>query len=146
MCIRDSSYLEKIPDGRYVGKGVIDSNGVDKHPIEFELPLEVSGLDIRTDFSSAPEQQRGPMNSPLPSTLSAARVAVAMLAGFGEPPNEGMFRPLEIVTRPGSLFHPESPAPIYLYSWVALQSIEVIYLAVSEAVPAACLLYTSRCV
>lgn len=131
------SYFGKIPDGRYVGQGVIDSNGVDDDLIPFEIALEVKGSGVTLDFSNAPDQQRGPMNSPLPSTLSAARVAVSMLAGFGEPPNEGMFRALEVITRPGSIFHPEVPAPSYLYSWVALQSIEVIYHAVSKAIPEA---------
>lgn len=129
------SYFETIPDGRYVGQGALDNNGVDDDEIPFEVVLEVSGSNCRLDFSNVPEQQRGPINCPVPSTLSASRVAISMLAGFGEPPNEGMFRALEVVTRPGTLFHPVSPAPCYLYGWPALQGIEVIYNAVSKAVP-----------
>ncbi|MCC7285129.1 MAG: hydantoinase B/oxoprolinase family protein [Burkholderiaceae bacterium] len=129
------SYFEKIPDGRYVGNGVLDNNGIETDQIPFEVVLEVSGSNVRIDFSNAPPQQKGPINCPVPSTLSASRVAISMLAGFGEPPNEGMFRALEIVTRPGTLFHPLSPAPCYLYGWPALQSIEVIYNAISKAIP-----------
>lgn len=129
------SYLEKIPDGRYVGNGVLDNNGVTPEEIPFEVVLEVKGSNVRIDFSGAPPQQIGPINCPVPSTLSASRVAISMLAGFGEPPNEGMFRALEVVTRPGTLFHPLPPAPCFLYGWPALQSIEVIYNAFSKAIP-----------
>lgn len=130
-------YFAGIPDGRYVGQGQLDNNGVEDHAIPFEVVLEVEGSEVRLDFSGAPVQQKGPVNCPVPSTLSASRVAISMLAGFGEPPNEGMFRPLTIVTRPGTLFHPLPPAPCYLYGWPALQGIEVIYHAVSKAIPAA---------
>ena len=129
------TYFETIPDGRYVGRGALDNNGINDDEIPFEIVMEVEGSNVRLDFSGAPEQQRGPVNCPVPSTLSASRVAISMLAGFGEPPNEGMFRALEVVTRPGTLFHPLSPAPCYLYGWPALQGIEVIYNAVAKAVP-----------
>jgi N-methylhydantoinase B len=60
-----------------------------------------------------------------------------MLAGGNEAPNEGHFRPIEIVTRPGSMFQPFSPSPCFLYGWPALQSIEVIYQAVAKVIPEA---------
>jgi N-methylhydantoinase B len=60
-----------------------------------------------------------------------------MLAGSGESPNEGHFRPIEVVARPGSMFHPEAPSPCFLYGWPAMQSMEVIYQAVSKAMPTA---------
>ncbi len=128
-------YFEKIPDGRYVGTGRMDSNGVEPGAVPFEIALEVSGSDVTIDFSAAPDQQRGPINCPLPSTMSAARVAITMLAGYGEPPHEGHFRPIEVRTREGSMFHPVSPAPCFIYGWPALQAIEIIYRALAEAMP-----------
>ena len=128
-------YFESIPDGTYVGQGVLDNNGVDDDQIPFEVTLTVEGSQVTLDYSKAPPAQGGPINCPVPSTLSASRVAISMLAGFGEPPNEGMFRALTVITRPGTLFHPLPPAPCYLYGWPALQAIEVIYNAVSKAVP-----------
>ena len=55
--------------------------------------------------------------------------------GSGEAPNEGHFRPIEVVTRPGSMFHPLPPSPCFLYGWPAMQAMEVIYDAVSKAMP-----------
>ncbi len=133
-------YFAKIPDGRYVGRGQLDNNGLDATPIPFEIAVEVEGSSVRIDYSGAPEAHPGPTNYPLPSTVSASRVAISMLAGGSEAPTEGHFRPIEVVTRPGSMFHPLPPSPIFLAAWPAMQSIEVIYSAISkamtEAVPA----------
>ncbi len=92
---------------------------------------------MRLDFSAAPDARPGPVNCPVPSTVSASRIAISMLAGNGESPNEGHFRPIEVVTRPGSMFHPLPPSPCFLYGWPAMQAIEAIYEAVAKAMPEA---------
>jgi N-methylhydantoinase B len=131
------SYFEKIPDGRYVASGQLDNDGLSDDPIPFELAIEIEGSDVRLDFSKVPPVQKGPFNTPLPSTISVSRVAMTMLAGFGEAPNEGHFRPLTVITREDSMFHPLPPAPCFLYGWPGLQAIEVIYQAISKVLPKA---------
>jgi N-methylhydantoinase B len=130
-------YIENLPDGRYVGHGAMDDDGITDDQIPFEVVLEIEGSTARLDFSSAPEARPGPVNCPIASTVSAARVIMTMLAGGGEAPNEGHFRPIEVVTRPGSMFHVLSPSPCFLYGWPAMQATEVVLQAVSEAVPEA---------
>ena len=129
------SYFEKIPDGRYVGRGVLDNNGVDDELVPFDVVLEVKGSTVTADYSGAPDAQAGPINCPQASTVSASRVAVCMIAGGGEAPTEGHFRPLEVVTRPGSMFHPLPPTPCFLYAWPGEHAIEVIYSALAAAMP-----------
>jgi len=131
------SYFSQIPDGRYVGQGVMDDNGVSEDLVPFEVALEVDGSTVRVDYSNVPDAHPGPINCPLPSTVSASRIAITMLAGGGEAPNEGHFRPLEVVTRPGSMFHPLPPSPCFLYGWPAIQAMEVVYHALSRAIPEA---------
>jgi N-methylhydantoinase B len=129
--------LAEFPTGRYRARGKMDDDGIDAAPVEFEVVVEVDGSGVTIDFTNAPPSTRGPINSPLPSTVSASRVAVAMLAGPGEPPNEGHFRALDVVTVPGTIFDPESPAPCYLGGWLAMQTIDVIHRAFAQALPAA---------
>jgi N-methylhydantoinase B len=131
------SYIEKLPDGVYRGDGLMDSNGVTEGNIPFEVSLEIDGSSVVVDFSRTPKSQAGPVNCPIPATVSAARIAISMLAGNGEPPNEGHFRAIDVVTKPGTMFHPLSPAPCFLYGWPAMQSMEVIYQAVAQAMPEA---------
>jgi N-methylhydantoinase B len=129
------SYFERIPDGCYVGRGTLDSDGVSSELVEFELEVVVDGSNVRIDYSRAPDQRPGPVNSALPKTVSSTRVAVTMLAGGGQWPNEGHFRPIEVVTRPGSLFHPLPPAPTFIGGWAAIGAIDTIYRALGQALP-----------
>jgi len=127
--------LEAIPDGQYVGHGIMDNNGVTDDSIPFEVAIEITGSDVLLDFSNAPPQQPGPINCPLPSTVAAARIAIAALAGVGASSNEGHFRSISVKVRRGTLFYPIAPAPLFLYAWPMLQAIEVIYQALGEAAP-----------
>jgi N-methylhydantoinase B len=131
------TYFEQLPDGRYVGQGQMDNNGLDDNPVRFEVAVEVDGSTVRVDFTNSPDAHPGPINCPIASTVSASRIAITMLAGSGESPNEGHFRPIEVIARPGSMFHPVAPSPCFLYGWPAMQSMEVIYDAVSKAMPTA---------
>ncbi len=129
--------LSRIPNGMYTGYGQLDNNGNDEGVVKFKMNIEVRDSDLILDFSECPDQQNGPINCPLPSTVSKARVAFAMMAGNGQQPNEGFFRPLIIKTRKGSMFHPVSPAPCFLNGWPGLQVIEIIYKILSEKLPEA---------
>lgn len=127
-------YIDKIPDGTYRATCHMDNNGLDDEPIEFEIVVSVQGSTVRLDFSNVPDAQRGPVNCPLPSTVSAARVVIAMVAGAaGEAPNEGHFRPVEVVTRPGSMFHAVEPQPCYLYGWPVIAAMEGAFQALADA-------------
>jgi N-methylhydantoinase B len=129
------SYFSEIPDGVYAASGELDDNGVETDRIPFEVSITVEGSHVTVDFSRSPGMQAGPVNCPLPGTIAAARVAVMMLAGAGEQPNEGHFAAVDVITRPGSMFHPEAPAPCFLYGWPAIQAIEVIFRAIADARP-----------
>ncbi len=131
------SFFERMADGRYVGEGVADNDGISDDRIRFPVAVEIAGSDVTIDFTRVPDQLSGPMNAPAPSAVSASRVAISMLAGCGEAPNEGHFRPITVLTRPGSMFHPLPPAPTFLYGLPSLQSIEVIYHAIAQSMPGA---------
>lgn len=131
-------FIERIPDGRYSAACHMDNNGVDDKPIEFEVVIDIEGSNMRVDFTRCPDAQPGPINCPLPSTVCAARISLAMLAGGArETPNEGHFRPLEVVTRQGSMFHPVEPQPCYMYGWPIMSAMEGIFQALSTALSGA---------
>jgi N-methylhydantoinase B len=131
------TFFDQIPDGRYTASGAMDDNGVTDDVLEFEVSIEVNGSDIVVDFTNSPPEQPGPVNCPLAAIVSVSRAAIMSIAGGGESANEGHFRSMEVRTRPGTMFDPQPPAPIYLYSWAALQSLDVIHKALAEAMPEA---------
>jgi N-methylhydantoinase B len=127
-------FIRKVPDVVYRATCHMDDNGVDHEPISFEVIVTIDGTNACFDFSHAPDAQRGPTNSPHPSTVCAARITLAMLAGKAhETPNEGHFRPLEVITRPGSMFHAVEPQPCYLYAFPTIAATEGIFEAFANA-------------
>ena len=84
-------FISEIPDGHYIGRGEMDGDGVVEGAIPFELEVLVSGSDVTVDYRSTPDAREGPVNSPLPSTVSATRVAITMLASSADPGGEGHF-------------------------------------------------------
>jgi N-methylhydantoinase B len=129
------SWFQKLPDGRYIGRGEMDSDGISDERVPFELAIEIAGSSVRVDYTNAPPERPGPINCPVPSTVSATRIAITMLAGGGMSPNEGHFRAIDVVTKPGTLFHPLPPAPCFLYGWAGDQAMEAIYQALFQAMP-----------
>jgi N-methylhydantoinase B len=129
------TFLERIPDGRYVQMGAMDSNGVTDELIPFEVAVEVDGSDIVVDFTNSPAEQAGPVNCPLPTTVSLSRLAILSVTGGNELINEGHLRPIAIRTRPGTMYHPLPPAPIFLYGWAGMQALDVILRALADAMP-----------
>ena len=140
------TFFEKIPDGRYVGHAVLDSDGVGNDEVPFDVVVEVDGSSVRVDYSDVPDALPGPLNCPLPGTVSSTRMALMMLAGGGEAPNDGHFRPIEVVTRPGSMFHPLTPSPCFLYGWPFLQSTEAMYHALAQATPSVAPAWSGGCI
>jgi N-methylhydantoinase B len=131
------SWFDKLPDGTYIGRGEMDSDGISEERVPFELAITIAGSDVTVDYENAPPERPGPINCPRPSTVSATRIAIAMIAGGGEAPNEGHFRAIEVLTKPGTLFHPLPPAPCFLYGWAGDQAMEAIYQALFGALPEA---------
>lgn len=133
--VRD--FIRRLPDGRYTTAFHLDNNCASDEPIVFDIAVEVRDSELIVDLTGAPAQQAGPINSPLPGTVSAGRVALASLVGpkLSDNPNEGHFRPLSFRTKVGSLFHPVTPAPSFVFWVTQIQLIEGIINALAPALP-----------
>jgi len=113
----------------------MDNNGVDQEPVKISMTVTVKGSDLLIDLSGSAPQQNGPINCPLPGAISACRYAVKALTVPKAPPNEGHFRPLKVTATPRTLFNPVPPAPTFLYFCTALRLVDLIPLALAEAIP-----------
>lgn len=128
-------FFEALPDGRYRADGMMDSDGASEDPVPFEVQLEIKGGDLVIDVTNAPATRPGPMNSPLPMTVSAARMAVMALMGGADHVNDGYFRAVEIKVRRDTVFHPSPPAPTFLFGWPANALIDTIHRALAAPAP-----------
>ena len=104
--------LQALPDGVFEGEDWIDDDGTGSDPIAIRVRIERTGGRVRFDFSGSGDATRGPVNTT--PFIAAAGVFYAVKAIFAPDvaPNEGCFRPLEIVTRPGSILNPPPDRPV----------------------------------
>ena len=129
----------EVPEGPTSATGRWTATGSPRvDPVRAEVVVD--GQRRHRGLHRTPDSRAGPVNSPLPSTVSATRVAITMLASASDPGgeghfHEGHFRPIHVETRAGSMFHPEPPAPAFFYYMSDYQAIEVIFRAVAEALP-----------
>jgi N-methylhydantoinase B len=127
--------IRAIPDGLYRAAGAADNDGITDELVPYQISIEVRGDEMIVDLTNAPDEAAGPINAPLPTTVACVRCAVMAIAGVGEGANEGHFRPIEIRTRPGSIFHALPPAPIFMFAWPLISAIDHIHRALAEVLP-----------
>jgi len=127
--------LAELPPGRYTSTMVHEHNGLEQVMLPFEVAVEIEDGSITIDVTDAPPAQPGPVNSPRVGVISAMRCAMMALAIDDGRANEGYFRPLQLRTRPGSMFDPQRPAPCALASYPMYILIEAINEAIAQARP-----------
>ncbi len=127
--------IRDIPDGSYNAAGAADNDGITDELVPYEITVEVRGDEMVVDLGNAPDQTPGPINAPLPTTVACVRCAVMAIAGIGVGANEGHFRPIEIRTRPGSIFHALPPAPVFMFAWPLISAIDHIHRSLADALP-----------
>ena len=106
--------VRRIPNGTYSAEAILDGDGNDNAPLDekvlLRLTITVEDDEMTADFTGTGPQNRGPMNTPEPSTISATRYAFKIVTTPHLPSNEGFFRALQIVIPDGSFLKPRFPA------------------------------------
>ena len=94
------------------------------------------GSDLTIDLSDSHEQVAGFVNSSYPNMCSAVVVALAYLIDPHTPKNDGAFRPLEVIAKPGTVVWANEGAPVTLCTnHCAQEIIEAIIKALAPACP-----------
>lgn len=87
------------------------------------------------DVTDCADQATGPVNCGAAQTVAACRVGYKLLVSGEAPLNGGSFKPLDVLTRPGSMLAAVEPAACqYYYSHLGLV-IDLVVKALAPAVP-----------
>jgi N-methylhydantoinase B len=127
--------LRRLPKGTWSAIDYLDSDGVDTAtPVKLEVLVTISEDKMVVDWSKTDRPTRGPINLPLGRTLAVAKLTFKALTTPDSPVNAGNFRPLEVITTPGSLMNASPPMPTFT-QWTGLLSAEVITKALAVGMP-----------
>ncbi len=103
--------IAKIPDGTYYGEASQD--GLSPGSIlTIRCKTTVKGSDLTIDLSESDEQVQGYYNSPIGNTYSSVITALTTsIAKTIVHRCEGCFKPVRIITKPGTVCHCLPPVP-----------------------------------
>ncbi|MBC6403417.1 MAG: hydantoinase B/oxoprolinase family protein [Hyphomonadaceae bacterium] len=117
--------LAQLPKGEFEATDRLD-DGRGLH-----VKITVTDTEFVVDLSKNPEQDKGPLNSTYDATMVSVQAMFKSLTDPDGPANAGAFRPLKLVTEPGTLFHSVKPAATGLYYENKLRVSDLILKAVA---------------
>ena len=127
--------LAKLPKGTWSAHDFVDSDGVDlDRMIKMNVTVTVTDEEMVIDWTGSDREVRGPINLPLGKTVSFCSLIFKALTTPDSPVVGGNFRPLRVVTEPGSLMHATPPMPTFT-QWTALIAGEVVLKALAQGMP-----------
>ncbi len=132
---RTRSELQKLPRGSYEAEGWLDDDGITDQPVHLKARVTLDGKTITFDFTGTDEQRRAPMNSNLTQTFTACVYVLKCLVDPDIPVNEGFYQPIRVIAPKGSVVNSRHPAAIVGGWEVSVRLCEILFQALSEALP-----------
>ncbi|MBL6932151.1 MAG: hydantoinase B/oxoprolinase family protein [Rhodospirillales bacterium] len=104
--------IAAIPDGEYQGEDWLDDDAAGGGPVGVRVKVTIHGDEAIFDFTETDDAARGPLNTT--PFIANASVFYVVKALFGQDiqPSGGCYRPIKVITRPGSLLDPGFERPV----------------------------------
>src|SRR5262245_750529 len=128
--------IAAVPDGTSYYEDYLETYiGGRFEPLLLPLALTIEGDRMIADFSGASPQVPFPVNST--AAVSAAGVLITVKSVFDPqaPLNQGSFRPIEVITPPGTIVNVERPAPAGSHGEIRKRVIATMVGALAQMVP-----------
>lgn len=127
--------LAQLPDGVYEGEDHIDDDGIGESPIRVAVKLTLRKGTAVVDLTGSDDQAQGNVNATLAGTHAAAYYVMIAVVDPGVPPNSGCYRPIQVITRPGSVVDPLPPGAVAARTNCTQKIVEAMLRALAQAVP-----------
>ncbi len=103
--------IEAIPDGKYHFSDEVEDDGIEKKSFTINVTVHINGDEAVVDYTGTSPQAKGPINATLGVSYSAAYNGMLHITDESIPTNSGCFRPIRVVSPPGTLLNVDYPAP-----------------------------------
>jgi N-methylhydantoinase B len=131
---RTRASIERIPDGDYTARDVLEEAGGGE--LAIEVTVAVRGQEIGVDFAGTDAQTSGNLNCPLSVTKSAVYYVLRLATDPDIPASAGAYRPVAVTAPPGCLVNARSPAAVVGGNVETSSRIaDVVLLALGQALP-----------
>lgn len=104
--------IRAIPDGCYTFEDALEDDGQGNEDIRIHVKIEIAGDRLCADFSESAPQVDGSVNAVYAITLSSTMYVIRALIAEDLPTNAGCFRPIDVITRKGTIVDAVFPAAV----------------------------------
>lgn len=104
--------IEAVPDGCWSFSDVLEPPEPGARAPRVSVRLTVRGSSIELDFRESDPEQRGNVNAVAAVTTSAVAFAVRAATDPTIPANGGALRPVQVITRPGTVVAASAPTAV----------------------------------
>ena len=129
------SRLAQLPKGTWEAVDYADDDGINRDTmLKLKVKVTITEDEFIVDWTESHPRTQGPMNLPIGLANGVSGLAFKGLTTPDYPANAGHFRPLKVITTPGSLMHALPPAPTFVLRTGMLLP-EVVMKALSQEMP-----------
>ena len=101
----------------------------------YHVGITIAADRFTVDLRNNPEQLAGPLNTSRDSAMVAAQMIFKSLTDPDTPANGGSFRPVELLTRTGTVFDAREPAALGFYYEIGLRVYDLMWRCLAKHVP-----------
>ncbi len=127
--------IATFKDGVYHARDCLDGDGFTEDPQWIDARVTIAGSDITVDLTACSTQSRGGMNCSRASAISGVQYAIKAITDPENPPNAGSYRPIKVITRPGTLVDALPPGSMVGYGDIAYRVLDTTMRALADAAP-----------
>lgn len=127
--------LKRLPKGVFEAEDLIDDDGFGNGPFPVRVKVTITDEKFIVDFTGSHPQVAGPINTPATGLRSRVRAVFRAVTVPQMPTNGGMFRPLEVICPPRTVFTAERPAPTSCYWETGGYSLDLVWKALAPHLP-----------
>ena len=120
--------ISELPDGEYRIEDLQDDGTIR------DVSIVVAGSDLIIDLTRAPEQSSGPTNLSRDGTLLGCEMALMGLIKDKNVANGGCFRPMTVLTKPGTIYHAQAPGACGIYFETMIRLNDLLWRCLAEQI------------
>jgi N-methylhydantoinase B len=120
------SALKRLPKGKF---SLVEEQ--DNGPA-YQVEVEIRDDEFIIDLRGSPDQDKGPFNMSKDEAVTACQIAFKGITSPERMANGGTFRPLKVLTRPGSVFDPIYPAAQGIYYELTIRLHDLIWRCLAQ--------------
>ena len=127
--------IAKVKNGNYSFIDYMDNDGITKDPVPITVNITVEDNFMKLDFTGTSPQVLGPINVTKNGLLATVFYSLKALIDPEIPSNAGIYRAFEVTAPEGLIINSVAPAPVGERIDTCQRVVDVIFGAMSQAIP-----------